>query len=52
VGCRRSTRLAAPRRLARGPARERRLRGRQIPGFEPAPVIMNRADASAGASTP
>ena len=52
LGRRRAARLAATARLARGRARERRLRGGQIPGFEPTPVIVKRAAARAGASTP
>ena len=52
LGRRRAPRLAATGRLARGRARERRLLGGQIPGFEPTPVTVKRSDAIAGVSTP
>ena len=52
LGRGRAARLAAARRLARGCPRERRLRGGQIPGFEPTPVIVKRSAAIAGVSRP
>ena len=52
LGRRCAPRLATPGRLARGRARERRLLGGQIPGFEPTPVTAKRSAAIAGVSTP
>ena len=55
VPSRGSSTLAWSRRGWRAGARtcwERRLRGGQIPGFEPTPVTVKRSDAMAGVITP